>query len=436
LTGSAGASPADGPATPGEGGVPAPVCGDGIIESGEECDPAATCPSTCPNRGCTLFVLEGSPSACNARCKVAGMQTKCIANDGCCPAGCNAGDDSDCTAKCDNGVKEGQETCDPLSSCPTVCPAQGCQLRRLVNPGTCEAECTNDRKQTACADGDGCCPTSCNSTNDSDCRPKCGNGVVEIGETCDPVSLCNSGRDACVSDRDTARTRSGDPAKCTFRCAEQARACGSADGECPSKCAAGQDPDCKKPDGDPCGSNPECVSNNCVGARCCPIGTEFDGSSCTPCGAQGTRCCAGDKCNGDSVTCDRNPQGVTMCVRCGVRGQLCCKGDVCRDQSTICNLELGTCASCGAVGTKCCSGNSCNSGLLCNQDLGVCFECGASGQNCCKAEPRCRAGLVCRESPGTTTCTECGGEGFTCCPGTVPCQPGLTCSVANFCIRV
>ena len=34
-------------------------------------------------------------------------------------------------------------------------------------------------------DGDGCCAPGCNATNDSDCTPICGNGVVEAGETCD-----------------------------------------------------------------------------------------------------------------------------------------------------------------------------------------------------------------------------------------------------------
>ena len=98
------------------------------------------------------------------------------------------------------------ETCDPPSSCPTSCPAMGCQLRELVNPGTCQAACPNTRLQTACANNDGCCPAACNGTNDSDCAPRCGNGVVERGETCEPVAECNRRQAACQSDANTIRT--------------------------------------------------------------------------------------------------------------------------------------------------------------------------------------------------------------------------------------
>jgi hypothetical protein len=44
--------------------------------------------------------------------------------------------------------KRETKTCDPLSSCPTTCPAEGCQLRKLINAGTCNAECVNDRLQS------------------------------------------------------------------------------------------------------------------------------------------------------------------------------------------------------------------------------------------------------------------------------------------------
>ena len=42
---------------------------------------------------------------------------------------------------CDDGKIDPGETCDPLASCPTSCPAAQCQLRRLDAPGTCGAKC-------------------------------------------------------------------------------------------------------------------------------------------------------------------------------------------------------------------------------------------------------------------------------------------------------
>jgi hypothetical protein len=295
-----------------------PQCGNGVVENGEQCDPRASCPATCPNRGCTQFVLKGSAEACTAMCAESGQQTACKPNDGCCPPGCTGNDDNDCLIVCGNNVKEGSETCDPLSSCPVTCPAAGCQLRKLINPGsctaqcvndrqqslcasgdaccppgchsgndsdcvavcdngvkessescdplsscptscparqcqlrklvaagTCQAECVDDRKQTECRSGDGCCPGACHNNNDNDCPPTCGNGVVERGETCEPVAECTRRQTACQSDANTVRTGKGNAGACTFECQQSPRSCGPADGFCPSGCSA--DPDCGGP---------------------------------------------------------------------------------------------------------------------------------------------------------------------------------------------
>ena len=47
--------------------------------------------------------------------------------------------------------------------------------RKLVDGGTCQARCVDDGMQTECVGGDGCCPATCNATNDSDCKASCGN---------------------------------------------------------------------------------------------------------------------------------------------------------------------------------------------------------------------------------------------------------------------
>jgi hypothetical protein len=217
------------------------MCGNMIQEGDETCDPLSACPNACPPQGCQLRKLV-NPGTCFAQCVKESLQTACVSGDDCCPDGCNNNSDKDCDSACGNMIKEKGETCDPLASCPTSCPPMGCQLRELVNAGTCRASCQNARMQTACASGDGCCPAGCNNNNDSDCKIACGNGVVEKGETCEPVSECTRRQMACQSDQNTIRTGRGNPATCTFECAQSPRACGPADGSCPAGCVA--DPDC------------------------------------------------------------------------------------------------------------------------------------------------------------------------------------------------
>jgi hypothetical protein len=244
------------------------TCGNGVVEPGELCDPLASCPQSCPRQGCTILGLQGGGS-CLARCMEIGQQTACAGGDGCCPAGCNAANDSDCAIQCGNGVREGMETCDPLASCPARCPAMGCRLRRLVNAGTCNAACIDDGIETACQGGDGCCPVGCNNSNDSDCPVRCGNGVVERGETCDPIARCRDQERACVGDAATVRMRTGDSAACTFACVATPRPCASGDGFCPGMCSRANDADCLGAPGDPCKLASECSTNRCTDNRCC-----------------------------------------------------------------------------------------------------------------------------------------------------------------------
>ncbi len=73
------------------------VCGNGIVEPPETCD--GSCPSFC-NDGdaCTTDVWTGSPKTCDAVCQfVAKTAPECTSLDGCCPAGCEAQGDADCT---------------------------------------------------------------------------------------------------------------------------------------------------------------------------------------------------------------------------------------------------------------------------------------------------------------------------------------------------
>jgi hypothetical protein len=229
------------------------ACGNGVVDPpGETCDTGirGSCPSTCAAQGCNLFKLDNA-GTCQAACVANGTIDQCINGDGCCAKGCNNTNDSDCPAVCGNGVTEPPgETCD--ANCPTACPQQGCQLFTLQNQGTCTAKCAVSGTQTACVNADGCCPAGCNNANDSDCpvsAPTCGNGKLDLGETCDnssssPCPTCNTGV-TCVG-------TTGSAATCDLRCDQPIGTCSgkASDACCPyatkggADCNSSDDADC------------------------------------------------------------------------------------------------------------------------------------------------------------------------------------------------
>ncbi len=191
------------------------VCGNGVKEAGELCDPGikapgpGACPATCvDNDPCTINTRDGA--GCQATCKFVPMRDF-INGDTCCPQGGNRNIDSDCRAVCGNGVVEAGELCDRSmaagtpGACLTECPVDstGCLPARIEG----SAESCNVRCQTVpittCSKNtkDGCCPANCNAVatspgHDVDCSATCGNGTVEPGELCD-TATAQGGRGAC-----------------------------------------------------------------------------------------------------------------------------------------------------------------------------------------------------------------------------------------------
>lgn len=225
-----------------------------------------------------------------------------------CPEDCGI-----CIGSCGNGVIDQGETCDPPASCPTSCDdASACTTDIMTgDPSTCDVICTHD-PVVNCVDGDGCCPVTCNSSNDDDCTAACGNGVVDQGETCDPPSTCpttcNDGN-ACTQD-----IMSGDPSTCNAACANNAiTACAHADGCCPTGCNASNDNDCPASCGDSVCSGSENTANcwqdcgtHCGDSAC--NGSESTVNCPDDCGTL----CGDSACNG-SETCQNCAQDCGTC---------------------------------------------------------------------------------------------------------------------------
>lgn len=184
---SAGPGDACAPGTPGCGNVSLgdgvvwlapPVCGDGIVEAPESCDPPSACPVACGTADpCLKGTLEGNPLACASVCRYEPIAA-CLAGDGCCPTGCTSGDDGDCFGRCGDGVVEGGETCDPPRACVTSCDDfDPCTDDVLAGDAErCTAEC-HFTPVTLCTPGDGCCPDGCDGA-DPDCGPRCRTGTT------------------------------------------------------------------------------------------------------------------------------------------------------------------------------------------------------------------------------------------------------------------
>ncbi len=101
--GSGGASATGGDAA--TGGA-ATNCGNGVLDPGETCDPSAAvpCNTDCnDNDGCTTDLLDGTPLTCDVVCTNT-PRTACEPNDACCPAGCTADIDSDCSGGATGGA--------------------------------------------------------------------------------------------------------------------------------------------------------------------------------------------------------------------------------------------------------------------------------------------------------------------------------------------
>jgi hypothetical protein len=330
------------------------LCGNGRIDEGESCDEGipegdeGACPAKCTTEDpCERVVLAGS--RCFAEC-VSLPITRAQSDDGCCPPGVGAVDDSDC-GSCGDGIVGPGEACDPSENCPS---REACSERRMCIVGVfmgetdqCTALCRY-QAITDCIHDDDCCPVGCSSDSDGDCSASCGNAIVEpeAGETCEPGSesdpcpaSCDDGQ-ACTLDLGT-----GSAENCNVECTHaEIQSAVSGDGCCPVGQNAVNDADCLPvcgnnvpesgencdpcpvscDDGDPCTidqrSGSECgvicarttIDATSDGDACCPAGaSSLDDSDCPP------RC--GNLLLEDGEECDGGAQCNTACERVLVR---------------------------------------------------------------------------------------------------------------------
>jgi hypothetical protein len=390
-------------------------CGNGVVESGEQCDTAITagqngaCPQSCDDKdSCTIDRLVGA--GCSAQCSNNAITT-CDAktSDGCCAPGCDATSDVDCKPVCGNGVLESGEACDTkiisgTGACPTSCPDKGCQ-KGALSGSDCSATCTyTTETQCSVTQADGCCPAGCNATNDADCQPKCGNGVIEGGEFCD--TAITSGTGACPSRCPQNGCEMGTLvgqgclAQCNYRTETQCSGT-SNDGCCPADCNANNDADC----GANCGngvveSGERCDTGILTGSAACP------------------QSCPDNGCQMGTLS------GSGCMAECSYRTETSCSGqtsDGCCPSSCNANNDVDCNASCGNGVLE--TGEQC--------DTAITSGTGACPQSC--PDQGCRKGTLagsgCAARCDFYTETRCSMTSDSCCPSVcnatndADCQP-------------
>ena len=316
-------------------GLVASTCGNGAIETGEQCDDGAGngtttcgCTNACAYPSAGALCNDGNACTQTDTCNGSGTCTgsnpvTCTASDQCHDAGtCNPG-----TGQCSNPAKANGTTCSDGDACtqsdtcqsgtctgsnPVTCTASDqCHDAGTCNPGT--GQCSNPAKAngTTCSDGDVCTQSdTCQSGTCSGSNPV----TCTASDQCHDAGTCNPG---------------------TGQCSNPAKANGTT-------CS----------DGNPNTSGDQCSNGVCVGAA----GTCGDGAV-----DEGTEICDDGAANG-TTTC-----GCTTSCSYPGAGTVCDDGNSCTHTDTCQN---GTCA--GSSPAVCAAQDQCHNTGTCDPGSGQC----------------------------------------------------------------
>jgi cysteine-rich repeat protein len=327
------------------------VCGNGIIEPGEQCDDWNTAPGDGSSALCvaeTGWSCNGQPSSCSPVCGdglVRGGE-QCDDGNTASGDGCSSlcatetgwsctGEPSTCSLVCGDGLVRGSEECDDGNTAN----GDGCSASCTTEPGyTCAGEpslCTpiptdtpTDTPTPTLTPTDTATPTatatstpSLSPTPTATPTPVCGDGVVETGEQCDDGNI--TAGDGC--DETCQRERASCCTNPNTTCNSDA-ACPGGDTCCLTHCDTGTNP-------------PSCDG---LGGLCATD------TQCQPAGM-----CCGPVCgNGfaePGEQCDEGSDNGTLGGLCSID---CKSTGVCTDDPSVACVTDGDCAS----GTCCGNG--------------------------------------------------------------------------------
>jgi hypothetical protein len=348
-----------GPGGP-DGGVPdaSPRCGNGQVDPGETCDTAiapgdpGACPLNCDDHvTCTRDMQTGS--ACTVACTHVEI-VDTAPGDRCCPAHARSDRDPDCSPTCDNGTVEPGETCDIriAQGSPGACAneitcsnADACARELLVSADTCSAVCvrypiTVQAQPSTVTDG--CCPAGANNASDGDCPVACGNGLPEVGESCD-VGIPAPAPGSCPASCDDGMTNTKDfvaGAACQAACVHAPiTEWVSGDGFCPTGATSATDADCPIVCGNGLIERGEACDKAGSGPIACP-------TSCPPSPTRVTKNgvmhdgCINIRLIGDAADCSARCL-VTEVATCSAQTDACCPAGCTWANDPDCSVACG-----------------------------------------------------------------------------------------------
>jgi hypothetical protein len=389
----------------------AATCGNGILESGEDCDPGLDVRGDCCTSDCHFVpggqVCRDSQGACDLPDTCSGTSAVCSdakSTDICRPAV----DVCDVPERCDGFHNE--------------CPADGFAAATL----TCRPAVGDCDAAERCTGNGPSCPADAKKREGAVCRA--GLFPCDVAETCDGVS------DQCP---DNVFKPEGTPCREAADVCDVPEVCTGTSALCPPDAKAGTDTICRPQDGD-CDVAEFCDGRNAA----CPA--DVFAATDLVCRPAVGDCDAEETCTGRSATCpeDRKRANGAICrlalggcdvtEKCDGVSDVCPadvlapQGEVCRPATGVCDVQevcSGSSKFCPgdqfvANGTPCPDNLFCNGaetcqrgqcvppsvppcvGGSCDEELGICLVCGdgavTAGEECGEPGlPACSAGSVC-----------------------------------------
>ena len=424
------------------------VCGNGVVEGAEQCDPGANVAGDCCTAGCAY---ESGGTSCRAAAGECDTAETCSGSSASCPAddfvtagtGCTDSNTADCNdAQCDGSGACDQthayETssytcrvsagpCDPLENCTGS--SGGCPGNIFSTAGTvCRATAGPCDVAETCSGSTAPCPGDAFVSSGTLCR-------AATGE-CDTLENCTGSAAACPADSYVTATTTCTDSNTNDCFDAQCDGSGSCD---QSYAFESGGYICRSSAGD-CDSAEQCSG----GSGTCPADAKFNASTvCRPangscdiaefctgtsntCPTADSKIADGAPCNNDSLVCN----GTNQCKAGGCYPSpalSCDDGNICTDDDC---LEPGGCDHTPVAG--CCNEPAdCDDSDSCTEDVCNANVCENNAiADCCLNDADCDDGKLC-------TADSCSGPGgscahakiFDCCEFDADCDDSLGCTI-------